>query len=471
VSRSYHIITYGCQMNVHDSETMAGLLEELGYRKAARPEEADLILLNTCCVRETAEQRILGRLGELMRLKRSNPGLILAVAGCLGQEPGAVERIRRRARGVDIILGTHNLYRLPLLVKEVERLRGSGSAKPVIEVWSTAAGRTEAEDRDPGTDGRRRAVGEDLPVRREPGVRAWVTIMYGCDNFCSYCIVPYVRGRERSRLPEDIRREVASLVGEGYREVVLLGQNVNSYGKDLPPGPGRSFSALLRDLDRTPGLARIRYTTSHPRNFTEDIIEAVAEAEHVCENFHLPAQSGSSRILKAMNRGYTREDYLRLIERIRSRVPEAAFSTDLIVGFPGETDRDFEDTLSLVREVRFDSAFTFAYSPRSGTPAARAEGQVPEAVKKERLARLIQLQTDISLERNRAEVGRTLEVLVEGPAEGRSGWGAGRSRTNKLVLFPVDGDASPDLGCLVGRELLVTIERAAPWSLEGRLHR
>lgn len=445
-----HIETYGCQMNVHDSEVIRGLLAGIGYKKAGGPEDADLILVNTCCVRETAEKRILGRIGELQGLKRRHPGLLIVVAGCMSQQEGAVERILRRASGVDIIMGTHNLHRLPDLIQEVAAARAGVRPGPVVEVWTEVRGE----------------VVEGLPVRRDRGVRAWVTIMYGCDNFCTYCIVPYVRGRERSRLPEDIRREVERLAREGFKEVYLLGQNVNSYGRDLPPGPGRTFSGLLRELDRVEGVARIRYTTSHPRNFTDDIIEAVAECERVCENFHLPAQSGSTRILKRMNRGYTREDYLALVERIRRRVPGAAFSTDLIVGFPGETDADFEDTLSLVREVRFDSAFTFAYSPRRGTPAAKAPDQVPPGVKKERLHRLIETQNEVSLARNRELVGCEVEVLVEGEAERRPGLAAGRSRTNKLVLFrPPEGVEPVDL---VGREVVVTVEKAHTWSLEGR---
>jgi len=461
-------------MNVHDSEVMAGLLEDLGYQRASDPEQADLVLLNTCCVRETAEERILGRLGELQRLKRANPDLILAVAGCLGQEPGAAARIARRARQVDIIMGTHNLYRLPELVRETLRRRESGSTEPVTEVWREGADMAPLATR-AGTAGAGEASGrlgeirEGLPIRRQRGVRGWVTIMYGCDNFCSYCIVPYVRGRERSRLPEDVRQEVEELVAEGYREVMLLGQNVNSYGLDLDPGPGRSFAGLLYDLDRVPGLSRIRYTTSHPRDFTDDIIDAVAGCAHVCENFHLPAQSGSSRILKAMNRRYSREDYLALIERIRRRVAGAAFTTDLIVGFPGEAPRDFEDTLSLVREARFSSAFTFAYSPRTGTPAARAAEQVPDEVKQERLERLIQVQNEVGLELNRAEIGRDVEVLVEGEAEKRPGQAAGRSRTNKLVVFDVGEGGSPEVSRLVGREVKVRVEKATTWSLEGRI--
>ncbi|MCL6581801.1 MAG: tRNA (N6-isopentenyl adenosine(37)-C2)-methylthiotransferase MiaB, partial [Firmicutes bacterium] len=422
MSLCYHIVTYGCQMNVHDSEVMAGLLEAQGYFPAPSLEEADVIVLNTCCVRETAEERVLGRLAELGRLTRRNPNLIVVLAGCLGQQEGTVERLRRRSAQVDVIMGTHNLHRLPDLVEEARRTRDLREGGPLVEVWP---------DGPPET----RELREGLPTRRNRGVRAWVTIMYGCDNFCAYCIVPYVRGRERSRLPEDIVREVEDLAAQGYREVVLLGQNVNSYGKDLEPGPGRSFAALLRRLDRVPGLARLRYTTSHPKDFTDDIIAAVSESEHVCENFHLPAQAGSDRILHLMNRGYTRKQYLDLLDHIRRRVPEAAITTDLIVGFPGETDEDFRDTLALVREARFASAFMFAYSPRRGTPAAALPDQVPHEVKLARLHRLIEIQNEVSLEQNRAEVGRVLSVLVEGPAEKDPGRSAGRTRTNKLVLL------------------------------------
>lgn len=455
LSFTYHISTYGCQMNVHDSEVMAGLLEDLGYARASEPEQADLVLLNTCCVRETAEERILGRLGELQRLKAANPDLVLVVAGCLGQEAGAAERIARRARKVDVIMGTHSLHRLPQLLDEVASRRRAGSPETVIDVGGASAR--------PGE------IVEGLAIRRERGVRAWVTIMYGCDNFCSYCIVPYVRGRERSRLPEDVRREVEGLVTDGFREVMLLGQNVNAYGRDLPPGAGRSFAELLTEIDSVPGLARIRYTTSHPRDFGEAIIEAVAASPRVCENFHLPVQSGSTCILKAMNRGYTREGYLALLERIRRRVPGAAFSTDIIVGFPGETDKDFEDTLDLVRQARFASAFTFAYSPRTGTPAAQAEDQVPDDVKQARLEVLIRLQNEISLAQNRGEVGGEVSVLVEGEAEKRPGHAAGRSRTNKLVVFAVGEGGASEVSRLIGREVPVRVEKATTWSLEGRL--
>lgn len=452
-----YVETYGCQMNVHESEVIAGLLEGLGYQPAGAPEDADLVILNTCCVRETAEERVLGRLGELQRLKTRRPGLLLAVAGCLGQQAGAADRIRRRATQVDLILGTHNLYRLPELVSEVVRRRLGGDPAPVVEV----------------AEGREAEVREGLPVRREGGIRAWVTIMYGCDNFCSYCIVPHVRGRERSRRADDILAEVRQLADAGYREVYLLGQNVNSYALDLrreagtgAGGDAPSFAGLLRAVNEVPGLARIRYTTSHPRDFTDDIITAVAECDKVCEHFHLPAQSGSTRVLELMNRRYTREQYLELIQRIRRRVPEAVFTADLIVGFPGETEADFEATLSLVREVPFDASFDFAYSPRSGTPAAEAPEQVPGEVKKRRLQRLIEVQNQVSLAQNRRRVGTMVEVLAEGAADRSPERAVGRDRGNKLVIFdPPAGTAPADLS---GQVVSVLVEQAHTWSLEGR---
>lgn len=452
-----YVETYGCQMNAHESEVISGLLEGLGYEPVERPEDADFIILNTCCVRETAEERVLGRLGQLQQLKQGRPSLILAVGGCLGQQDGAADRIRRRAAAIDLIIGTHNLYRLPELVTAVVRRRLAGDFHPVIEV----------------VEGRGGEVHEGLPVRRESGIRAWVTIMYGCDNYCSYCVVPYVRGRERSRRGEDILAEVRRLAEQGYREVYLLGQNVNSYGLDRggePPsdagGPELTFAGLLRAVNEISGLARIRYTTSHPRNFTDDIIAAVADCDKVCPNFHLPAQSGSTRILKLMNRRYSRADYLGLVGRVRDRVPEAVFTSDLIVGFPGETDEDFDATLSLVREVPFDASFNFAYSPRSGTPAAEAADQVPDEVKKRRLQRLIEVQNEVGLARNRRLIGSTVEVLAEGGADKAPHRAAGRERGNKLVIFDPPAGVRPSE--LTGSLVPVVIEKAHTWSLEGR---
>lgn len=418
----YAIISYGCQMNDFDSELMAGLLEEAGYRRADKPGRADVIVINTCCVRETAENKVWGLLGALKRLKRRKPDLVIAVTGCMPQQDGVAEDIRRRFPHVDLVIGTHNRHELPRFIEQVRAKR-----EPLCAVWREAG-----------------EIIEGLPVRRESKLSAWVPIMFGCDNFCTYCVVPYVRGRERSRRPEDIVREVEALVAQGYREITLLGQNVNSYGRGLEPPT--DFASLLQRLDRIEGLWRIRYTTSHPRDFTERLIEVIAASQKVCEHFHLPVQAGSNRVLARMHRGYTREDYFRLVDAIRAAIPQASITTDLMVGFPGETEEDFEDTLDLVRRVQFDQAFTFVYNPRKGTPAARMPDQVPPEIKSRRIRELIDLQKEISLARNKAEEGRVHEVLVEGPSETNPARLTGRTRTNKTVVF----EGSPaQIGTLV----------------------
>ncbi|MGQ9755273.1 MAG: tRNA (N6-isopentenyl adenosine(37)-C2)-methylthiotransferase MiaB [Desulfotomaculales bacterium] len=423
----YHIVSYGCQMNDYDSELMAGLLEEAGYERVDEPGKADVIVINTCCVRETAERKVWGFLGTLKRLKRRKPETVIAVTGCLPQQDGAAEHIRRRFPHVDLVMGTHNRHELPRLVDEARAAR-----EPLCAVWQEAG-----------------EVIEGLPVHRESKLSAWVPIMFGCDNFCTYCVVPYVRGRERSRRPEDIVREVEALVAQGYREVTLLGQNVNSYGRGLEPPT--DFASLLERLDRIEGLWRIWYTTSHPRDFTQRLIEVIANSEKVCEHFHLPVQAGSNRILRRMHRGYTREDYLRLVDGIRAAVPGASITTDIMVGFPGETDVDFQDTLDLVRRVQFDQAFTFVYNPRKGTPAARMPDQVPAEVKSRRIQELIAVQREISLAKNRAEQGKVHEVLVKGPSETDPGRLAGRTRTNKTVVFE---GAPVHIGTLVPVEII-----------------
>lgn len=432
----YSILTFGCQMNQRDSETLAGLLASMGYTRAEKLTDADLVIVNTCCVRESAENRIYGHLGELKNLKTRKPHMVIGVCGCMAQQPGAAEKIRQRAPHVDLIFGTHNLHRLPELLRKLWEKR-----EPVVEIWES--------------DG---DVIENLPALREDSLKAWVTIMYGCNNFCTYCIVPYVRGRERSRRPEDIEREVRELVEKGVKEVTLLGQNVNSYGKDLDPPT--DFASLLERLDRVEGLLRIRYTTSHPRDFTDRLIDVIAASKKVCENFHLPVQAGSNRILQRMNRGYTREYYMELVEKIRAKVPGAAITTDIIVGFPGETEEDFADTMDLVEKVRFDSAFTFVYNKRSGTPAAEMPDQVPAEVKRRRITHLVEVQNRITLEKNLAEVGTVQEVLVEGPAEKHPDKYCGRTGGNKLVFFP----PLPDK---VGQIVPVRITAAKMWNLEG----
>ena len=408
--RKYLIYTYGCQMNEHDSEVMRGLLEEMGYERTDDRREADVILLNTCAVRENAEDRVFGELGHLKSLKLEKPDLILGVCGCMSQEASVVSRIMRKHAYVDLIFGTHNIHRLPYLLRDA--LFGK---EMVVEVWSKEGD-----------------IIENLPKRRE-GLRGWVNIMYGCDKFCTYCIVPYTRGKERSRLPEDVIAEVRDLARQGYKEITLLGQNVNAYGKDFAD---RDFwfadlMAEIRKID----IPRVRFMTSHPRDFDDRLIETLAMRGNLVEHIHLPVQSGSTEILKRMNRRYTREQYLDLVRRIRAAIPDVVLTTDIIVGFPGETEEQFRETLSLVEEVGFDSAFTFIYSPREGTPAAEMSDDVPYEEKRDRLLRLNELVARLSLESNRRLAGQTVEVLVEGESKTKPGVLSGRTRTNKLVHF------------------------------------
>ncbi len=436
--RKYFVRTFGCQMNEHDSEKIAGILEERGYVPAASPEDADIIVFNTCCVRENPERKLYGQVASLRRLKRENPDLIIAVSGCMAQQDGEAERIMRELPHVDLVFGTMNLARLPDLLASVE------AGRRTVEIWDDEGG-----------------IAEDLPVRRGQSVSAWVTIMHGCSNFCAYCIVPYVRGRERSRSFEDVVAEVESLGRQGFREVVLLGQNVNAYGRDL--ADGRDFADLLRALDGTPGICRIRYTTSHPRDFSQKLIDTIASSSTVCEHFHLPLQAGSDRVLARMNRGYTRARYIDLVSRIRRAVPGASITTDIIVGFPGETDEDFAETLDVVREVRFDSAFTFVFSPRRGTAAASMGDQVPDDVKSARIQELVRTQERITTEINRALEGKIVEVLVEGESKTTPSMLAGRTRTNKLVVFP------PDPRAQKGRLVQVRITRSRAWTQTGEV--
>lgn len=437
-SGKYHIIVFGCQMSEHDSELLAGQLEELGYQRTDQQGDADIILLVTCCVRETAENKVWGLLGRLRKLKQEKPHLIIGVCGCLPQQKDMGQNIKKRFPHVDLIFGTHNVHELPRLLQQLQQ-----SMDTVLEIWAS-------EDE----------LVENVPVSRAPGLKAWVTIMYGCNNFCTYCIVPYVRGRERSRKPENIVAEIEELVSNGYRDITLLGQNVNSYGKDF--NPPFDFADLLKQLNQINGLDRLRYTTSHPRDFTDKLIDVIANSDKVCENFHLPIQAGSNRILHKMNRGYTREQYLSLINKIRSKVPNAAITTDIMVGFPGETEEDFADTLDIVRTVRYDSAFTFVYNIRKGTPAAKMPDQVPDEVKTRRIQQLIELQNSISLEINQSLVHTEQEVLVEGPTKNDPSRLAGRTRTNKLVVF--DGPMD-----LVGKLVAVKITAGHLTHLDGKL--
>ena len=368
--KRYHIVTYGCQMNAHDSETIAGMLEQMGMTEAAAREDADFVLYNTCCVRENAERRALGNVGWLKELKKVKPELIVGVCGCMVQQDGMAQKLIKRYPFVDIAFGTHNLPELPGMFKKL-----LDSRERVVSVLDT--------------DG---MIAEGLPVKRAGGLMAYVTIMYGCDNFCSYCIVPYVRGRERSRLPEDILREVEQLKTEGVKEIMLLGQNVNSYA-----GGGIDFAELLRRVDDI-GIERVRFMTSHPKDLSDRLIDVMANSKHICHQLHLPVQHGSNRVLSAMNRCYTREHYLGVVKRLRDAMPDIGLTTDLIVGFPGETEEDFNQTIDLVRQVRYDSAYTFIYSPRQGTVAAEMPNQVDEETAKRRIHELIAVQEQITAE-------------------------------------------------------------------------
>ena len=438
MKKTYAIINYGCQMNESDSEHYAGQLLDLGYEASADYEHADVVVINTCCVRENAEKKILGKIGEMKRLKRENPDMVLCVAGCMAQEWG--KDLQKKYPQVDLVLGTAHVNNFSSILQN--HLAGHGCAESVYDDLAIMPQEFEGS------------------FVRKSNFAAWVPIMYGCNNFCTYCIVPYVRGRERSRSAEAICHEIEKAVALGYKEFTLLGQNVNSYGKDR--GEEEGFSKLLELVAAIPGVERIRYMTSHPRDMSEAVVRTIAESQHICKNFHIPVQSGSSRIMKAMNRGYDRERYLKLVETIRRCVPDAVITTDLIVGFPGETEKDFEETLDLLRTVEYDDAFTFIYSPRKGTPAAGFEAQVPDAVKHERLDRLMALQNEICLKRNKRLVGRTLAVMVEGPSKSNPAMLSGRTDGNDLVLWPKIRDHAP--GDLVN----VKMERAQTWLIRGK---
>ena len=417
--QSYHVVTYGCQMNAHDSEKLAGLLREMGMTEAPTREEADLVLFNTCCVRDNAERRALGNVTWLKELKRDKPELLIGVCGCMIQQPGMAEKILKQYKFIDLAFGTANLHRLPqLLYEELTTHRR------VVEV-------------DQGED----VIAEGLPVKRLRPDHAYITIMYGCDNFCSYCIVPYVRGRERSRDMDAIVREAEELYRGGVKEIMLLGQNVNSYGKGLPGEP--TFAQLLRRLDAI-GIPRIRFMTSHPKDLSDELIAAMGECKHVCPQFHLPVQSGSDEILKAMNRHYDRASYLDKVEKLRRAVPGIGLTTDIIVGFPGETEAQFEDTLSLVRQVGYDSAFTFIYSPRPGTKAAKMTDQVPADVAQARLERLLKAQEAAQAEVQKRFLG--IEEEVESLSRRSDKAVSGKGLHGVSVTFP---GTEADIGQIV----------------------
>lgn len=434
--RSYYIITYGCQMNVRDSEVMSGLLEGMGYTPAAKPEDASLVLFNTCSVRHSAENKVYGKLGEISVIKRRNPDMLIAFGGCMAQLPDVQKRLKRI--GVDIVFGTHNIHELPYLVEQA-RL----NSKPVFQVWDKE-----------GT------IQEILPSTRKTGLSAFINIMFGCNNFCSYCIVPYTRGRERSRRPEDILAEIRELADQGYQEITLLGQNVNSYGKGLDEKV--DFADLLYRSAQIDGIKRLRFTTSHPKDMSDKLIDVIGTNPAICEHIHVPLQAGSNRILQRMNRGYTREHYLELTARMRDKIPGVAITSDLIVGFPGEEEDDFLQTLDMVEKVRFDAAFTFMYSIRSGTRAAEFADQVDLEVKKSRLSRLNLNQYRIAREINKSMEGNIEEVMVEGPSKTDKSKLTSRTRTNRIVI--IDGEED-----LIGRIIPVRVTEGKTFSLFGEL--
>ena len=428
------ILTYGCQMNVAESERMAGQLQTIGYELTENFSDADLILINTCCVRVAAEDKIYGKIGELKKYKLQNPALIFGVTGCLAQKDG--EEIIKRSRHVDFVLGTGQRGELLNVVKKIE-----ASQEKFIDTSNVNA-----------------MIGDEniFPVRGG-NVSAFVPIMYGCNNFCTYCIVPYVRGRERSRKPEEIFAEIHSAVDSGFKEITLLGQNVNSYGKDHKL---KNFAELLSDADKIPGLERLRFMTSHPKDLSDELIFAMANGKNICEHIHLPVQYGSNKILQKMNRVYTVEKYLELVKKIRAAMPDISLTTDLIVGFPGETEDDLKETLEFLEQVQFDMAFTFIYSVRTGTPAATFENQIDDETKHRRLEELMKVQNKISLEKNLKLQDSVVEVLVEGASKTDKNIFTGRTRTNKLVLFPHGKEKAGDL-------IRVKINQVQTWILKG----
>ena len=431
----YKILVYGCQMNIADAERMEGQLQGAGYMRTEETADADIILINTCCVRETAEDKVYGKIGEIKKIKEKNPKLIFGIAGCMAQKEG--DNLMRRAPHIDFVLGTGKVQELTRIIAEI--------AAEHTSVVDVALSDSE--------------IAENLPVARGGKFSAWVPIMYGCNNYCTYCIVPYVRGRERSRSPEEVVAEVQRAVAEGYREVTLLGQNVNSYGKDHKAA---DFADLLRMVDEVEGIRRVRFMTSHPKDIGDKLIDTIKNGTHICEHIHLPVQYGSSRILKAMNRGYTVERYRERALRVRESLPEASLTTDLIVGFPGETDKDFAEMLAFLREMRYDSAYTFLYSKRSGTPAATMAEQVPDDVKHARLNALMEAQNTISREINEQLLGRTLEVMVEGASKNDPAVWSGRTRTNKIVLFPHGAEQEGDF-------VQVRVTQPQTWVLKGEV--
>ncbi len=437
MSKNYHIVTYGCQMNVHESEKIAGILRRMDYEETNKIENADIIVFNTCCIRENAENHAFGNIGALKKLKKQKPDLLIAVGGCMTQEKGKTEVLKKKFPFIDIMFGTLNLEELEMLVK-----RKLAEKKRVIQIRDTAGD-----------------IVEDIEPFRTSYPNAWVNITYGCNNFCSYCIVPYVRGRERSRKPEHIVAEVKKLVAEGYKEITLLGQNVNSYGADGTTG--MNFARLLDEVASIEGKFRLRFMTSHPKDFNEDVVAVMEKHRKICRLVHLPVQSGSNAVLQAMNRRYTREKYLAEIEMLKARLPEAEVTTDIIVGFPGETEEDYQQTEDLVKKVDFASAFTFVYSPRQGTKAAQMENQIPEAVQKDRIMRLVELVNTLTRKKSEKYIGKTVEILCEDYDEKKQLY-LGRDELGRMGYFTSDKNR-------VGEFVMLRVTRANGISLYGEI--
>lgn len=445
----YTILTMGCQLNENDSEKLCGMLEKMGYTKTEKQNDADLALFNTCCVRENAEDKLFGKLGELKRLKeQKQKGIIIAIGGCMMQEKHITDKIKESYPFVDILFGTHTLHKFPEdLYKVIEEKR---KLEDILDI-----------------DGK---IYEGLPIKRDSKIKASVTIMNGCNNFCSYCIVPYVRGRERSRQPRDIIEEVKKLAKEGYKEITLLGQNVNSYlrverEKNIPFEEYQgvnSFATLLRAINKIDGIERIRFISPHPKDFTDDVIEAIADCEKVCKLVHLPLQSGNTKVLKEMNRKYTKEQYLNLVEKMKNKIPNLTLSTDIIVGFPGETDEEFEDTLEVVEKVRFEQVYMFIYSRRVGTPGDKMQNQIPEDIKHKRFDKLKALVESQIEENNKKYIGTTQKILVEGESKNNSNMLSGRTESNKVVIFEESKE-------LIDKIINIKIISQHMWYLKGEI--
>lgn len=435
--KKYYITTMGCQLNENDSEKIAGIVEKMGFEKTEKLEEADLVIYNTCCVRENAEERLFGKLGELKKQKEKK-GTIIAIGGCMMQEPAMLEKIKKSYNYTDIVFGTHTLHKFEEDLKKT--LESGKRVRDVIDI-----------------DGE---VIEGLPIKRNDSSKASVTIMYGCNNFCTYCIVPYVRGRERSRKPEDILNEVKELAEEGYKEITLLGQNVNSYNG----GEGYKFANLLNDVCKIDGIERIRFISPHPKDFTDDVIEAIANNSKIARVIHLPLQSGSSEVLKKMNRKYTKEQYLALVDKMKTRIPDIVLSTDIIVGFPDETEEDFEDTLDVVRKVNYEQVYMFIYSRREGTVADKMENQIPEEIKHQRFDRLKELFDSRVSENNQKYIGTTQRILVDGYSKNDKETLTGRTDTNKVVNFKGNEE-------LIGKMIDIKITEEHKWYLAGEIQK